>query len=157
MVEITEPPRGESAIRDAFEWNNSDRPRSLMDLVDGYLTFYRNPKHFTTARARAGWNPEIVAVIRAYTKAYQNDARIRPESLELMRKIIREFNPSAPLDPIAVKYILKNSAKIFQHSRNVEATWNALQESGLREKLIEFAQVHEDSTLARALDREPLF
>ncbi len=157
LVELTDPPRRERRVRDAFHWDERGETPFFRDLLEGKLTYYRNPAHSKTARALAGWNPEIISVIRAFSKSYQYDAVPREESLEIMTKVVEEFNPNAPFDSHAVRYILGNSGKIFQHSRDLEATWNALEKSGLRRKLIQFAQRYGgDSGLVTLLNREPI-
>lgn len=156
LVEITDPPRSESRVRDAFDWDNSKNSPFLVDLLEGKVTFYRNPQHAGTWRARQGWNPEIISVVRAYTKAAQYDGEIRAESLVEMEKIISDFNPNANMTPEASRYLLSNANKLFQHSRDVEATWNWLEKTGLRKKIITFANRHGDTALATLMNREPL-
>jgi hypothetical protein len=156
LIEVTTPPKKEARIRDAFDWDNSKDPPFTRDLLTGKITYYRNPKHLSTYRARAGYNPEILSVIRAITKAHQYDGEFSPESLAALKQVIAEFNPNQSVGAEAQRYILGNALKLFQHSRDIEATWNQLEELGLRKKLITFAKSHGDSSLATLLNREPL-
>jgi hypothetical protein len=156
MVEITDPPKGEARVRDLFDWKNHRRPRYLRDLVERQLTFYRNPNHFSTKRAKAGINPEILSAIRALTKSFQYESALRPEAEAEIRSIVENWDPAAPTDSYTTGQVSKNGMKLFWHSPDVERAWDELERIGLRKKLITFGKRGPKTDLAIWLDREPL-
>ncbi len=156
LVEITDPPAGESRVRDLFDWENQDRSRFLTDLLEAKVTFIRSPDHAKTARAEAGYNPEVISAIRAYTKAFQYDAVVNPDSLDSLKTVVAEFDPRSDFSSDAVRYIKNSAFKLFQHARDLERAANELDRFGLRKKLIDFAQERSLTELAVLLSREPL-
>jgi len=158
MVELTDPPEGGSVVRDARDWENPQTPQFLKDLNEGILTFYYSSRHSKTIRARSGKNPPIFGVIRALTKAFQYELKIREQDLRLMYKEIQRFNPESELsDPYAWVWIEKNGIKLFQHAVDLEYAWNVLERLGLRSKLISIQHnVDEIGSLAWWMNKEPL-
>ena len=156
LVEITIPPKKESIIRDAFDWENQENPRFLTDVLHDRLHYYENPLHQTTSRFKNGWNPEILSVIRTFTKSFQYGPEIEPADEPNLRRFIAEFDPFAPIDSLAAKYLTNNGMKLFRHAQDLEYAWNTLERFGFRKKLIQFAIDHDHKDLATLLEREPL-
>jgi len=155
VLELTTPPKEESPVRDLFEWD-AKNPQYLRDLLERKVSFYRNAAHGTTWRAQQGYNPEIISVIRTFTKAFQYDAKIRKECISDLKAVIKEFNEDTKLSEDAIRYIKNNGLKLFQHARDVERAWNELEHYGLRKKLIGFAKKNNLPELEILLNREPL-
>ncbi len=158
MVELTDPPRGESIIRDIRDWENNKDPAFLKDVDEGRLTFYHSPRHQETSRFKSGQNPPIFSVIRALTKAFQYDLKINGEDLAILQKEIAQFDPARDLaNPDAERWIEKNGKKLFQHAVDIEYAWDTLEKLGLRKKLI---AIHNDSktedSLTWWMNKEPL-
>lgn len=158
MIELTDPPVGETVVRDIRAWNTREDTPFLKDLNEGRLTFFYSSDHQKTLRARAGKNPPIFSVIRALTKAFQYNLRIEGDDLVMMKKIIHEFNPKKDLkDPYAFRWIEKNGLKLFQHAVDLEYAWNTLEKLGLRTQLISIRnQPQLMDSLSWWLSKEPL-
>lgn len=156
MIELTDPPRGESTIRDLFDWHNHDTPTFLRDVFEGKLHFYSNLLHATTARARAGLNPPILSVIRYFTKAFQYGLSIREEDLPEIKRVIDEFSPGDPKLQTARGQIESNARKLYAHAESLESAYLTLEKYGLRKKLIAFGGVPKVGTMSALLSRLPL-
>lgn len=158
MVELTEPPIGQSVIRDLRDWHSTGTSQFLQDITDGTLTYYSSTRHHETPRAQAGKNPAIFGVIRALIKAFQYNLKIKPSDFEIFKQETKNFNPEVELkDPYAANWIEKNGKKLFQNSVNVEYAWNTLESLGLRTKLISIRFDEKTSqTLSWWLNKEPL-
>ena len=158
MVELTDPPPGESVVRDIRDWNNVKEAQFLKDVDEGTLTFYHSPKHSETPRANSGKNPPIFSVIRALTKAFQYDLKIKDEDLAIIQKEIDQFDPKRDLsNPDAARWIEKNGKKLFQHAVDLEYAWNTLEKLGLRRKLIAIKNdASTPETMAWWMNKEPL-
>lgn len=158
MIELTDPPTGESVVRDIRAWNSTGDSPFLKDLSEGTLTFYYSPRHRNTPRAKAGKNPPIFSVIRALTKAFQYNLRIKDDDLAILQKEIRRFHPKNDLaESYAIHWIEKNGTKLLQHAVDLEYAWNTLEKLGLRSKLI---SIRNDprfmGSLSWWLSKEPL-
>jgi formylglycine-generating enzyme required for sulfatase activity len=158
MVELTDPPRGESVVRDIRDWDRANGAKFLKDVRESRLTFYYSPKHFKTPRAKSGKNPPIFSVIRALTKAFQYDLKIRDEDLAIIRKEINDFDSKRDLaNPDAARWIEKNGKKLFQHAVDIEYAWNTLEKLGLRKKLIAIQKDPKtEDTLSWWMSKKPL-
>lgn len=158
MVEITDPPAGESVVRDLRDWENILNPAFLSDVQDGQLTFYYSKNHMETPRFKAGKNPPIFSVIRALIKSFQYDLKIGSQDLAILQEEVRQFDPSKDLqNPEAASWIEKNGKKLFQHAVNLEYAWNMLERIGLRKKLISIRDdAHRAYSLAWWMNKEPL-
>lgn len=158
MVELTDPPIGESVIRDLRDWHKKMHSKFLVDLHEGRITFYPSLLHSQTPRAKAGLNPPIFSVIRALTKAFQYGLQMTDSDLELIQREIDRFDPKVDLkQPEAAQWVQKNAKKLFYHAVDVEYAWNILEKLGLRKKLI---RIQDDErtqqSLAWWLNKEPL-
>ena len=158
MLELTNPPPGESEVRDLLDWNNQYNPQFLLDVVDGQLHFIQNPHHRETKRFLNGQNPEILSVIRYYTKAFQYGLSMRDEDRPRLDAIIRDFDPVHPAhcNDYGIHLISKNAFKLFWHSRDVERSWDVLEKTGLRKKLLAFTEHHSRKGISIWLDKTPL-
>jgi formylglycine-generating enzyme required for sulfatase activity len=137
MVELTDPPAGQSVVRDIRDFDNNKDPAFLKDVDEGRLTFYHSPKHTETPRFQSGQNPPIFSVVRALTKAFQYDLKISGEDLAILQREIDQFDPRRDLgNADATRWIEKNGKKLFQHAVDLEYAWNTLEKLGLRKKLI---------------------
>ncbi len=162
LIELTKPLPGESAIRDVKLWDGDKNP-FLEDLAEESIRFYLEPSHPRTLRAAKGMNPEILSVIRFYTKAFQYGAKIRPLEEAKTLPLIRGFDPDqAPIESYIAKQIRNNSLKLYLHAVDVWRASQKLEQVGLKEKLIRYgkridapnAKAHE--RLSVWLAREPL-
>lgn len=156
MVELTEPPPGETVVRDVRDWS-AGPGQFLDDVVDRRLRFYFSPTHESTKRASEGLNPAIFAVVRYFTKAFQYGLETRPEDEPWLRAIIERFDRSRDLStPYAIRWLEHHGKKLFLHATNVEWAWNELERIGLRRALVAGDGPHPAGTLAWLLTKEPL-
>jgi hypothetical protein len=157
LIEITKPKVGESVVRDVRDWN-AKAPFFLKDVQEGKLHYYFSEKHSSTKFAKEGRNPPILSVIRYLTKAFQYELEIRPEDLESIKKVIREFNPKKDTqNKYVANWIEKNSKKLIQNAVNIEYAWDTLEKLGLRKKLIDVRMNWKDvDSLAWWMSKEPL-
>lgn len=158
MVELTDPPEGESVVRDLRDWHNKENSKFLQDVTEGALTFYSSHRHYETPRAQAGKNPTLFSVVRALIKAFQYDLKIKPTDLELFKREVQKFDPKVDLNhPYAAEWIEKNGKKLFQNAVNIEYAWNVIESIGLRKKLISIRNDGQNPyTLSWWLEKEPL-
>lgn len=158
MIELTHPPQGESVVRDLRDWNNNQNSQFLQDVTDGVLTFYPSLLHLETPRAQAGKNPKIFSVIRALTKAFQYDLKLKSSDIELFKNEVLKFNPKTDLNhPYASEWIEQNGKKLFQNAINIEYAWNTIESIGLRKKLISIRKDEKKiDTLSWWMNKEPL-
>ncbi len=158
MIELTNPPQHESVVRDIRDWKNDNDSQFLKDVHEGKLTYYFSPTHAQTARAKEGKNPPIFSVVRALTKAFQYDLKLRPEDLAIMKKEIDQFNPSRDLmSEDTQRWIEKNGKKLYQHAVDIEYASNVLEKIGLKRKLIAIKNNPNDQdSLSWWMNKEPL-
>jgi len=158
MVELTDPPLGESVVRDLRDWHRSDHSQFLQDITQGTLTFYHSPQHEETPRAKTGKNPPIFSVIRALIKAFQYDLTIKQSDLEILRKEIENFDSMRDLKPgYTGDWIEKHGKKLFQNALDVEKAWNTLESLGLRKKMLSIRNnPNSYESMAWWLSKEPL-
>ena len=60
----------------------------LKDVLEGKIHFLQGPRHFETARAKIGENPEILGVLRLLVKAFQHEVQVVDED-GAIQKIIQ--------------------------------------------------------------------
>ncbi len=158
MVELTNPPKGESVVRDIRDWKNSQNSQFLKDVHEDKLTYYSSPTHDQTQRAKEGKNPPIFSVVRALTKAFQYDLKIRPEDLAVMKREIDQFSAARDLqNPDAQRWLEKNGKKLYQHAENVKYASETLEKLGLKQKLIAIKNNADDAnSLSWWMSKEPL-
>jgi hypothetical protein len=161
LIELTQPPRGESVVRDVKAWEGNENI-FLKDLAEGKIRFYLEPEHAKTLRFFKGMNPEIVSAIRFYVKAFQYDATIPEEEEAKVLTLIERFDPKkAPIDSYAAKQIRNTGLKLYWHAIDVERAARELDRVGLRSKLITYGsrlptQGAASESLAIWLARKPL-
>jgi len=156
MVEITRV-TSEPAVRDLKSWNDPKGPSQfLSDTLNNEVTYFRSPRHFETARARLGENPEILSVIRVLVKAFQYELTLSPKSEAAIKAVIQDFNPKAITNEAALKRIKDTSEKLIKHAVNLEYAINKLDDLGLREKLISMGNSSQIGSFAWWLNKEPL-
>ena len=158
MVELTNPPASEGVVRDIRDWDNLQGAQFLKDVHEGVLSFYHSSTHFQTPRAQSGQNPPIFAVVRALTKAFQYNLKIKPEHMAILQKEIQNFNAKKDLaNPEAARWMEKNGKKLFQHAVDIEYAWDTLEKLGLRRQLIAIKNDPQtENSLSWWLSREPL-
>lgn len=154
MIEITAV-QGEPRVRDLRHWEQS-KSIFLEDALNEKISYFRSNQHFSTARAKAGENPEILSVIRLLVKAFQYELHFSPSDLKVMKKIIDRFEPHMIETPIARRKILETAKKLVIHAVNVEYAMNQLDQLGLREKLIAMGNKDDVNSSSWWLNREPL-
>jgi len=158
MVELTDPPAGESVIRDLLDWENQKNSQYFQDVFESKITYYYSPQHNQTQRAQARKNPPIFSVIRYLTKAFQYELKMRDQDLAQIQKVIEDFDPWHDLSlPSSAVWVEKNGKKLIQHAVNIEYAWDQLEKLGLRKKLIAIqGNSGERNSLAWWLNKEPL-
>jgi hypothetical protein len=155
LVEITLSQ--DPMTRDLRHWNEpKGHSVFLEDALNNEITYFRSPEHFTTARAQAGENPEILSVLRLLVKAFQYELTFSEQSLIPMGEIIKTFNPSSVTNSVAQHKIEETAKKLIFHAVNLEYTINKLEELGLRQKLIQMGDPNEAHSFAWWINREPL-
>ncbi len=156
MIEITNPPKGDVALKDFRDWK-ARRPFFFEDVLAGRLHYYYSETHHQTARALKNLNPPILSAIRFLTKAFQYEVDVLPKDMEIITRIINDWNPKAPLDSYVQSWIEKNAKKLFQNATNIEYAWNTIDQLGLRQKLIAInGNVNSVESLGWWMSKEPL-
>jgi hypothetical protein len=157
MVELTYDKNkfNEPLVRDLKNW---DKPISvfLEDTLKNRISYFRSQQHFTTARAQAGENPEILSVIRLLVKAFQYELTFSKNDFEQMKQVVNEFDGSAISNSNALRRIHDTAKKLVMHATNIEYALNKLDELGLRQKLISLGDANSIESDAWWLSREPL-
>ncbi|OQW49377.1 MAG: hypothetical protein A4S09_12150 [Proteobacteria bacterium SG_bin7] len=153
MIEISE--NGEPVIRDLRHWNQADSV-FLSDAINNRISYFRSKNHFTTIRARAGENPEILSVLRLLVKAFQYELTFSDNDYRQIKEIAGEFDSSTVTNSAALRRIRDTAKKLILHAVNIEYAVNRLDELGLREKLIRMGNSREQYNFAWWLAREPL-
>jgi hypothetical protein len=134
MIDLS--PKAEMTVRDLRDWNNP-KPQFLNDVSEGKIHYYFSGLHDSTELARAGRNPSILSAIRILIKAVQFELEFRPKDLELIRRVIREFDPKKyPANSYVNRWIEKNAKKLVQNAVNIEYALDLVNEVGLKDKLI---------------------
>lgn len=154
MIELTST-LGEPQIRDLKNWNQK-QSIFLEDTLHHRISFFRSSRHFTTSRAQAGENPEILSAIRLLVKAFQFQLDLSDQSFSEINEISKQFNPEEITDTIAIRRIQDTAKKLILHAVNLEHAINTLDQLGLRKKLISMGNVKSKEDFAWWLNREPL-
>jgi len=159
MVELTSDVSRTNGplVRDLRSWNEPpERSQFLNDTLHDEISYFRSPRHFETARARLGENPEILSAIRVLVKAFQYEAKLPKDSEAEIRKVIQEFNPRVVKNEAALRRIKDTAEKLIKHAVNLEYAINKLDDLGLRKKLISMGDPTEEDSIAWWLNKEPL-
>ena len=156
LVEVTTPEAGESRVKDLLDWQNP-RPLFFEDVRLGRIHYYFSDKHGETPRAKRGWNPPIISVIRLLTKTFQFGLEMSPEDRARIEQIILDYDPQRDAkDPVAQDWMERNGKKMFRHAIDVEAAWRELKDLGLKKKLSRIGDRTKPTTLAWWMKRKPL-
>jgi hypothetical protein len=146
----------EPIIRDLKTWDHPQNSVFLNDTIHNRISYFRSKDHFSTSRAKAGENPEILSVIRLLVKAFQYELEFSPDDFAQMKMIVNEFNGSKITNNNALRRIHDTTKKLVIHAVNIEYAVNKLDELGLRQKLIAMGDSNEINSDAWWLNREPL-
>ena len=143
-------------VRDLYDWD-ALYPSFLQDVLAGELHYYYNPQHKTTSRYIEGKNPEIFSVIRYYIKLFQHRLSPALEDSENIRRVIQEtdWKEIQPEGYIA-HWLRENVPKLFLHAQDVEYAANVLEDSGLKEKLLQMGKIDQVGEPAWWANKEPL-
>jgi hypothetical protein len=144
MVELTS--NHEPIIRDLRNWDKGNSV-FLNDTLNNRISFLRSDRHFTTSRAKAGENPEILSVIRLLVKAFQYELEFSKEDFKKMKEVVDGFDPKKVNNANALRRIQDTAKKLVQHAVNIEYAMDKLDELGLRKKLMMIGnQVEQDNS-----------
>ncbi len=155
LIELTTPPIGESRVRDLKDLNSS-QPQFLKDVAEGKLHYYFSMNHGDTSRAKNKLNPPILSVVRYFIKAVQYELEMRPSDLDVIIKIIEQFDPKDLPSTYVENWLIKNSRNLILYAVDIEYAWNLIEKVGLREKLLKLDHAKIENSLAWWLSREPL-
>lgn len=153
MVEVTLSK--EPVVRDLRSWNRGSSV-FLKDTASNQISYFRNGAHFTTARAKAGENPEILSVLRMLVKAFQYKLSFSDAEFNQIKEIASRFVPRAVDNAAAVRRIQETATKLVIHAVDIEYAMNMLDSMGLRQKLIAMGDAKEIGSFAWWLTKEPL-
>lgn len=154
MIEISIP-RQEPLIRDLKSWHKK-RSIFLEDALNQRITYFRSKSHFSTVRAKADQNPEILSVLRVLVKSFQFGLSFSQHDWMQIREISSQFNPNQIQNQIAKKKIGDTAKKLVIHAENIEKAINTLDQLDLRAKLISMGNKKLKGDFAWWLNREPL-
>ena len=153
MVEVTLSK--EPVVRDLRHWDQTGSV-FLEDTLNNRISYFRSDRHFTTSRAKAGENPEILSVLRLLVKAFQYELNFSDSEFRQMKEIVSGFNPENVTNSAALRRMQDTAKKLVIHAVNIEYAINKLDELGLRKKLIAMGNKSEQGNFAWWLNREPL-
>lgn len=159
LIELSDPPDGETVVRDIYEWDTkSDRGPFLTDVFNRELTYFYNPKHHLTKRAMSMKNPAIFSVIRYLTKAFQMGFVIPDSTLTKMKKIITRFNGLNSLHPsYGIDRIRRLAIKMLITGKSLEKAWEISKNLSLLDKLWDVDRnITSKESLKYFLSRKPL-
>lgn len=124
-------------IKDVRAFNEKISP-FLKDVFHNEISFYYSPKHFQTARYLGGLNPEILSVIRYYTKVVQYDAKSKKSDILKLQSIIDHFDKSIVDNskPYVKTWIEKNAKKLMVNAVDMESAQKIITQNNLKEKII---------------------
>ena len=148
---------GFDCIKDVRDMKNP-QSQFLMDVFEAKLHYYYSDKHKLTARYQNGLNPEILSVIRYFTKVVQYELEQRPSDLTQLKKIIKKFDPaeSDSWKYYVDKWIEKNAKKLIVNAIDMEFAQNLITKIGLKEKLIQIGNVNTEDSMAWWINKEAL-
>ncbi len=149
---------GEIIFRDLFDWENPDS-RFLNDVAAGRIKFLFSDNHETTSRFKEGKNPPVFAAIRYLAKLAQYEVDEAEGDLEIIKRIVEETNWREVGNNSYVRHKLEEfGKKVLLNAPDSEYAWNLLEETGLREKLIEVdgSNFNSVESLSWWMNKEPL-
>jgi hypothetical protein len=114
LIELTRS--GEPPVRDLFHWETELSP-FLKDIAEGKIHYYRNPNHYSSKRAKAGKNPEILSVLRYLVKAVQFELEMRPQDVSTIKSITSNLSSAILIrEKQAMTATLKRKLKRLEKS-----------------------------------------
>lgn len=152
LIEITRS--GDQPVRDLFNWD-AENSQYLRDVAEGKIRYFNNPNHFRTARAKEGRNPLILSAIRYLAKVVQFDLEVHTEDFEIVKKIIRDFNPRQETNSYVRKKLAQFGMKVIQNAVNIEYAFELIHQLGLKPKLEPLSKGGVES-IGWWLNRKPL-
>lgn len=157
MIEITNGSSDTDRIRDLREWDNTENSGFLRDVLEGKIHYYYSKSHESTKFYKEGRNPPIISVIRYFIKVFQLDLEMRPEDLQVIKRIIDDFDPkSLTKNSYLPKWFNDNAPKLIQNAIDVEFAFNKLDEMGLRTKLAQIGYQEVAGSVSWWMNKEPL-
>ena len=154
MISLSEV-ADDKVVRDLLDWE-SENPRFLQDVLANKLHYYYNSHHSETLRFQQGKNPPIISVVRYFIKLFQHELEMSDEDLKKLQKIIMGFNPQDIHGSYTERWLQHNAPKLFLHSRNVEYSWDMLEQTGLRAKLLQVGNINRAKSPAWWANKSPL-
>ena len=148
---------GFDCVKDVRDIKNS-RSAFLMDMYEARLTYYFSKLHKNTSRYQNKMNPEILSVIRYFTKAVQYELAMREDDVETLEKMIRDFNPSeaSTWDSYVTRWLEKNAKKLIVNAVDMEYAQQLLEKVGLKSKLLQLGDPQLEDTMSWWLNKEAL-
>ncbi len=148
---------GFDCIKDVRAFDQEVSP-FLKDVFHNEISFYYSSKHFQTARYMGGLNPEILSVIRYYTKVVQYDAKTKLEDKIKLQSIIDHFDNSVVSNSktYVKTWIEKNAKKLMVNAVDMEAAQDIITSTKLKQKLIALGDKNIPFSTAWYLNKSPL-
>lgn len=148
---------GLDCVKDFRDWKSKES-NFLKDLANEEITYYYSNNHKNTLRFDEGKNPEIFSVVRYYTKAVQYELKMKQVDIDVLQKILNDFDPNENFkDSYSDRWVEKNAKKLIQNAIDIEYAWNLIESTGLRKKLIAINNNPEvENSMAYWLSKEPL-
>lgn len=154
LLELTDPPAGQSVISDL-----AHPGAFLRDTAGDELHFYRNPLHASTTYFRQGRNPEILSVVRTLEKATRYEKSVDSAGVKAIRNIIRNWDPQGtqPGDYVHT-YLSGRGKRMISHARNIHQAMDLVEMTGLRDKMtsLPLADESQADNIAWWMHKKPL-
>ena len=149
--------QGFDCVKDIRSMNQKNS-QFLLDVYEAKLHYYFSKKHHTTSRFIKGMNPEILSVVRYFTKAFQYKLKQRVEDIKKIEMLISEFNPSDKQiwDPYVIRWLEKNAKKLIVNAVDVEYAQEVLEKTGLKNKLLALGDTESIGSMTWWLNKEAL-
>jgi hypothetical protein len=157
LIEVTDPASPQERVRDLRDWENRTNPGFLRDIVEGKIHYYFSETHNNTKFYLEGRNPPILSAVRYFIKVLQLDLEMRTEDLNILQKIINEFEPdSIGGSSYLKKWFQENGPKLIQNAIDVERAMKLIEHVGLRQKLLQVGSIRDIGSLAWWMNKKPL-
>ena len=156
LMEVTQPPAGESRFRDAMDFERA-ASRFAEDLVARQIRFLFSPNHQTTKRFREGANPELFSVVRYYTKVLQFGVKGSNDDESAIKSIVLRFDPAHDMtSAYAERWLQRNGKKMIHNALDIASAFKKLDQVGLAEALRKASTNRDVDSLRWWLSRRPL-
>lgn len=149
---------GSDCIKDVRDFSKGNDNQFLRDVLEAKLHFYYSPNHKKTSRYKNGLNPEIISVIRFFTKVVQYELEIREEDSNVLKKIINSFNPAKSIffKDYVLNWLEKNSKKLIVNAYDIEKAQKLIEDYGLKSKLLKIGNQRNQNSMSWWLNKEAL-